>query len=314
MALQQSGADKDEAVRQAKDAQQCVEAELRAQEKLFEQKEAQLTAELEELGKKLDKAVKDKNVAITGMNLANTSTAEHEVTIGDLYEKIGDLEARIATLLTSATAATPATGGESSGAGQVEPGSQPASEVGEDTGVELAGDDGSQPEVKRSLVICPICDIMGTYEEVEQHMKDEHVDTHHICTECIQCFSTKMLNTHMQHHKDKKEECEQCRKKYLLKAELKEHVKVMHEKAFKCEKQGCGKTYSHEQDLRRHQKEAHEKKVIYICKVQLQNGKTCGKRMTGKQSYKNHHRTFHNTEDESYHKEHTDSTAVPLTP
>ncbi len=32
------------------------------------------------------------------------------------------------------------------------------------------------------------------------------------------------------------------------------------------------KTYSHEQDLRRHQKETYEKKVIYICKVQLQNG------------------------------------------
>ena len=52
-------------------------------------------------------------------------------------------------------------------------------------GVEPAGDDDGQPEVKRSLVICPICDVMGTYEEVEQHMKDEHADTHHICTECI---------------------------------------------------------------------------------------------------------------------------------
>ena len=83
----------------------------------------------------------------------------------------------------------------------------------------------------------------------------------------------------MQHHKDKKEECEQCSKKFSLKAELKEHIKAVHEKAFKCKEQDCSKTY---RDLRRHQKEAHEKKVIYICEVQLQNGKTCSKRMTGK--------------------------------
>ena len=99
----------------------------------------------------------------------------------------------------------------------------------------------------------------------------------------------------------------------MLKAELKEHVKAIHEKAFKCEEQGCGKTYSCECNLRRHQKETHEK-VIYICKVQLQNGKECGKRMTWKQSYKNHYRTFHDTEEELYCKEHTDSMAVPLTP
>ncbi len=36
--------------------------------------------------------------------------------------------------------------------------------------------------------------------------------------------------------------------------------------------------------------------------------------MTGKRSYKNHHRTFHDTEEEMYHKEYTDGTAVPLTP
>ncbi len=96
----------------------------------------------------------------------------------------------------------------------------------------------------------------------------------------------------MQCHKDRKEKCNQCGKKFSLKVELKEHVKVVHEKAFKCEEQGCGKTYSHECDLRRHQKEIHERKVIYICEVQLQNEKECGKRMMGKQSYKNHHRTF----------------------
>ena len=56
-------------------------------------------------------------MAITGLNLANTSAAEHEVMIGDLHEKISDLEARIAALLTSAAATTPATGGEHSGAG-----------------------------------------------------------------------------------------------------------------------------------------------------------------------------------------------------
>ncbi len=117
MALQQSGTDKDKAVRQASDAQQCAEVELRAQEKLFEQKEMQLTAELEELEKKLDKATQDKNVAITGMNLANTSKATYEVMIRDLHKKIGDLEARIAILLTSATVTTPTTGGESSRAG-----------------------------------------------------------------------------------------------------------------------------------------------------------------------------------------------------
>ena len=193
----------------------------------------------------------------------------------------------------------------------MEPGSWLASEAGEDMGVEPAGDNGSQPEAKRSLVIYPICDITGAHEEVEQHMKDKHVDTHHICMECIQCFSMKTLNMHMQHHKDRKEECEQCGKKFLLKAELKEHIKAVHEKAFKCEEQGCGRTYSCKQDLRRHQKEAHEKKVIYICEVQLQNSKMCGKRMTGKLSYKNHHRTF---KEESHHKEHTDGTVVPLTP
>ena len=105
-------------------------------------------------------------------------------------------------------------------------------------------------------MICPICDTTGDYDEVEQHMKDTHADTHHICAECIQCFSTKKtLNTHMQCHKDRKEECDQCGKKFSLKAELKEHVKAVHEKAFKCEEQGCGKTYSHEHNLRRHQKE-----------------------------------------------------------
>ncbi len=62
----------------------------------------------------------------------------------------------------------------------------------------------------------------------------------------------------MQCHKDRREECEQCGKKFALKAELKEHIKVVHEKAFKCKELGCGKTYSHEHDLRRHQKEAHE--------------------------------------------------------
>ncbi len=175
MALQQSGTDKDEVVRQARDAQQCTEAELKAQENLFEKKETRLT-ELEELEGKLDKAVHDKNVAITGLNLANTSTAEHKVTIGDLHEKIDDLEARIAVLLASAASTTPAMGGEHSGAGRVEPGSQPASEAGEDTGVEPAGDDGSQPEAKKSLVICPICDTTGDYEELEQHMKDTHAD------------------------------------------------------------------------------------------------------------------------------------------
>ncbi len=71
-----------------------------------------------------------------------------------------------------------------------------------------------------------------------------------------------MLNMHMQCHKDKKEECEQCGKKFSLKAELKEHIKAVHKKAFKCEEQDCGKTYSCKQDLRRHQKEAHEKKVV----------------------------------------------------
>ncbi len=125
----------------------------------------------------------------------------------------------------------------------------------EDTGVEPIGDDDGQLETKKSLVICPICDFMGTYEEVEQHMKNEHADTYHICVECIQYFSTKkMLNTYMQHHKDKKEECEQCGKKFLLKAELKEHIRAVHEKAFKYEEQDCSKTYSHEQDLRRYQK------------------------------------------------------------
>ncbi len=84
MALQQSGTNKDEAVRQVETAQQCAEVELRAQKKLFEQKEAQLTAELAELEKKLKKATDNKNMAITGMNLANTSAAEHEVMIGDL--------------------------------------------------------------------------------------------------------------------------------------------------------------------------------------------------------------------------------------
>ncbi len=82
MALQQSGTDKDE----ARDTQQCTKVELRAQEKLFEQKEAQLTAELVELEKKLDKANEDKKIAITGMNLVNTSVAEHEVMIGDLQD------------------------------------------------------------------------------------------------------------------------------------------------------------------------------------------------------------------------------------
>ena len=146
-------------------------------------------------------------------------------------------------------------------------------------------------------------------------MKDKHMDTHHIYTECIQCFSTrKMLNIHMQYHKDRKEEYKQCGKKFSLKAELKEHIRAVHEKVFKCKEQGCGKTYSCGQDLRRYQKETHEKKVIYICKVQLQNSKECGKRMTGKQSYKNHYRTFHDTEDKAYCKEHTDGTVVPLTP
>ncbi len=182
-------------------------------------------------------------------------------------------------------------------------------------GVEPADDDGDQPEAKKSLVICPICDMTGDYGEVEQHMKDTHADMHHICTECIHCFSIKKtLNTHMQCHKDRKEECKQCGKKFVLKAELKEHIKAVHEKAFKCKEPGCGKTYSHKRDLSRHQKEAHERKVIYICEVQLQNGKECGKRMTGKQSYKNHHRTFHNTKEEAYHKECTDGTVVPLTP
>ena len=138
-----------------------------------------------ELEKKLDKAFHDKNVAIMGLNLANTSTAEHKVMIGDLHEKISDLEARIAVLLTSAAVTTPAMEGEQSGAGQADPGSQPASEVGEDMGVEPADDDGDQPEAKKSLVICPICDMTGDYGEVEQHMKDTHVDTHHICAECI---------------------------------------------------------------------------------------------------------------------------------
>ncbi len=40
MALQQARVDKDKMVRQARDAQQQAEAELKAQEKLFEQKEA----------------------------------------------------------------------------------------------------------------------------------------------------------------------------------------------------------------------------------------------------------------------------------
>ncbi len=55
-------------------------------------------------------------MAITGMNLANTNSAEHEVMISDLHEKISDLEARIA-VLTSAAVTTPATEGEQSGAG-----------------------------------------------------------------------------------------------------------------------------------------------------------------------------------------------------
>ena len=55
-------------------------------------------------------------MAIMGMNLANTSAAEHEVTIGDLHE-IGDLEARIAVLLTLVAMTTPATEGKHSGAG-----------------------------------------------------------------------------------------------------------------------------------------------------------------------------------------------------
>ncbi len=70
-------------------------------------------------------------------------------------------------------------------------------------------------------MICPICNFTGTYEEVEQHMKEEHADTHHICVECTQCFSMKkMLNMHMQYHKDKKEEYGQCGKKFSLKVEL----------------------------------------------------------------------------------------------
>ena len=56
-------------------------------------------------------------MAITGMNLVNTSAAEHEVKIGDLQGKIGDVEARITILVTSVTASTPATGGKFSGAG-----------------------------------------------------------------------------------------------------------------------------------------------------------------------------------------------------
>ena len=52
-------------------------------------------------------------------------------------------------------------------------------------GVEPAGDADGQPDAKKLLVICPICDFTGTYEEVEQHMKDQHADTHHICAECI---------------------------------------------------------------------------------------------------------------------------------
>ncbi len=104
-------------VRQAKDAQQYGEAELKAQENLFEKKEVFLTAELEELQEQLDKAVHDKNMAITGLNLANTSAAKHGVMIGDLHEKIGDLEARIAVLLALAAVTTPTIGGEPSGAG-----------------------------------------------------------------------------------------------------------------------------------------------------------------------------------------------------
>ena len=56
-------------------------------------------------------------MAITGMNLVNTSMAEHEVTIRDLQEKISNLEARIAILVTSAAMITPATGGKFSGTG-----------------------------------------------------------------------------------------------------------------------------------------------------------------------------------------------------
>ena len=57
--------------------------------------------------------------------------------------------------------------------------------MGKDTGVEPTGDDDGQPETKKSLVIYPICDTTGDYDEVEQHMKDTHADTHHICAECI---------------------------------------------------------------------------------------------------------------------------------
>ncbi len=64
-------------------------------------------------------------------------------------------------------------------------------------GVQPAGDDGDQPEVKKSLMIYPICDTTGDYDEVEQYMKETHADTHHSYAECIQCFSTKKtLNTH----------------------------------------------------------------------------------------------------------------------
>ena len=76
-----------------------------------------LTVELAEMEKQLVKANQDKNLAITGMNLANTSTAEHEVTIGNLQERIGDLKARITILMAEAAATTPGMGGKSSGTG-----------------------------------------------------------------------------------------------------------------------------------------------------------------------------------------------------
>ncbi len=130
MALQQMGPAKDEAVRQAKDAQQQAEAELKALEMLLWQKEEHLTGELADLEKQLRKAKQNEKITITGMNLANTSAAKHQVTIGDLQERIGDLEARIAILTVQAATATPGMGGESSGTGRAEPGSQPPSKAG----------------------------------------------------------------------------------------------------------------------------------------------------------------------------------------
>jgi len=105
------------------------------------------------------------------------------------------------------------------------------------------------------MLTCDICNFETIYKpSLTMHMKVKHIEDQNILN-CTKCSYTTVirdyLKRHMKQHKEEREfACQTCNKKFHMKCQLDQHMRVVHYKSSPCWL--CGETLNSEILLNSH--------------------------------------------------------------